>query len=67
MPVSRKVIEQIQKAGARVAQMKRTPREMDNSLSDKHKQDDYITDESQDSQSNGEANLDEMKDLNIGS
>ncbi len=39
---------------------------MDNNLSDQHEQDDYNTDESQDSQSNGEASPDKMEDLNIG-
>ncbi len=46
--------------------MKKTPRRMDNGLSDQYKQDDYDTDESQDNQSNGDADPDEMEDLNIG-
>lgn len=49
MPTSRKIIEQRQKAVARVAQMKKTPKKMDNSLSAKYKHDDYDTNESQDS------------------
>ncbi len=39
---------------------------MDNGSLDQHEQDDYDTNESQDSQSNGEANPNEMDDLNIG-
>ncbi len=39
---------------------------MDNGSSDQHEHDDYDTHESQDSQSNGEADSDEMEDLNIG-
>lgn len=38
---------------------------MDSSLSDKHKHNDYNINESQDSQFDSEANLDEIKDLNI--
>ncbi len=66
MLASKKAIEQRQEAGARAAQMKKTLKRMDNGLLDQHEQDDYDTDESQDSQSNGEANPDEMEDLNIG-
>ncbi len=66
MPASRKAIEQKQEAGARVARMKKTQKRMDNDLSDQHEQDYYDTDESQDSHSHGEADPDEMEDLNIG-
>ncbi len=66
MPALRKAIEQRQEVGARAARMKKTPRRMDNGSLDQYKQDDYDTDESQDSQSNGEADPDEMEDLNIG-
>ena len=66
MPVLRKIIEQRQKAGARAALMKKTSRRMDGNLLDQHEHDDYNTDKSQDSQSNGEANPDKMEDLNIG-
>ncbi len=59
-------MEQRQEAGARAARMKKTSRRMDNGSLDQHEQDDYDTDESQDSQSNGEADPDEMEDLNIG-
>ncbi len=45
--------------------MKKTPRRIDNGLSGQHDEDDYDTNESQDSQSNGEANPDEIEDLNI--
>ena len=44
----------------------KAPRKMDCGSSDQYKHDDHDTNKSQDSQSNGEANLDEMKDLNIG-
>ena len=44
----------------------KVPRSMDSSLSDQHEHDDHDIDESQNSQSNGEANPDEMEDLNIG-
>ncbi len=66
MPTSRKAIEQRQEAGARAARMKKTQKRIDNGSSDQHEQDDYDTDESQNSQSNGEADPDEMEDLNIG-
>ncbi len=66
IPASRKAMDQKQEAGARVARVKKTPRRMDNDSSDQHEQDYYDTDESQDSQSHGEANPDEMEDLNIG-
>ncbi len=66
MPTSRKAMEQRQEAGARVARMKKTPRRMDNSSSGQYEQDNYDTYESQNSQSNGEADLDEIEDLNIG-
>ena len=65
MPASRKTMEQRQAAGARAAQMKKTPRRKNSGSSDQHKHDDYDTNESQDSQSNGEADPDEMEDLNI--
>ncbi len=66
MPASRKVMEQRQEAGARAAQMKKTPRRMDNGSSDQHEQDDYNTDELQESQSNVETDPDKIEDLNIG-
>ena len=65
MPASRKAMEQRQAAGARAAQMKKTPRRRNSGSSDQHEHDDYDTDESQDSQSNGEADPDKMEDLNI--
>ncbi len=46
MPVSRKAMEQRQEARARTAQMKKTPRRIDNGSLDQHKQDNYDTDES---------------------
>ncbi len=64
--MSRKTMKQKQAAEVRAARMKKTPRRMDNGLLDQHEQDDYDTDESQDCQSNREADLDEMEDLNIG-
>ncbi len=39
---------------------------MDKSLLNQHKQNNHNTDKSQESQFNGEANPDEIKDLNIG-
>ncbi len=66
MPVSRKAMEQRQESGTTVAQMKKTLRRMDNGSSNQHEQDDYNIDESQNSQSNGEADPDNMEDLNIG-
>ncbi len=39
---------------------------MNNGSLDQYEQDDYDTDESQDSQSNGQTDPDEMEDLNIG-
>ena len=65
MPALRKTIKQKQAAEARVAQIKKTSRKRNSSLLDQHKHDDYNTNKSQDSQSNGEANPDEMEDLNI--
>lgn len=59
-------IEQRQTAGARAAEMKKRPRGIDSGLLDEHEHDDYDTDEWQDRQSNGEADSDEIKDLNIG-
>ncbi len=49
-----------------MAQLKKAPRRIDNGLSDQNEMDDLDTVELQDSQSNGEANSDEMEDLNIG-
>ena len=46
--------------------MKKTVRKIDINLLDQYKQDDYDTDESQDRKSNGDVNLAEMEDLNIG-
>lgn len=65
IPASIKVIKQRQEAGIRVARMKKTPKRIDNGLSDQHKQDNYKTDESEDSQSNGVTHLDKIEDLNI--
>ena len=45
--------------------MKKTSRRRNIGLLDQYKYNDYDTNKSQDSQSNGEANLDEMKDLNF--
>ncbi len=66
MPASRKTIEQRQEAGTRATRMKKTSKKMDNGLSDQYEQDDYDTDELQNSQSNDEANPNEMENLNIG-
>ena len=60
-------MEQRQEAGAKVAQMKKASRKIDGSLLGQHEYDDYNINESQDSQSNGEVDLDKMKDLNFGS
>lgn len=46
--------------------MKKSPR-INSGLSDQYKYDDYDTYESKNSQSNGKANPNEMKNLNIGS
>lgn len=64
--MSKKLIEQKQEAGARVAQIKKVIKRIDSNLLDKYKHYDYFTDKSQDSQSNGKANLEEIEDLNIG-
>ena len=59
-------MKQRQKAGARATQIK-APRNMDNGLLDQHKLNDYNTNKLKDSQFNGEADLDKIEDLNIGS
>ena len=64
MLASKKTIEQRQEAEIRAMQMKR-PRKIDNDSLDPHRHNYHDTNESQDSQSNGEVNLDEIKDLNI--
>lgn len=46
--------------------MKKAPRRIDNGLVDQYEPDDYDTDQSRDIQSNGEADPDEIDDLNIG-
>lgn len=46
--------------------MKKTLRKKNSSLLDKHKYNDYNINESQDSQSNGEADSDKMNNLIIG-
>lgn len=43
----------------------KTPRKMDSNLLNQCKYDDYNTDESQDSQSNGKANSSQIKNSNI--
>lgn len=63
--VSRKVIEQKQKAKVRVTQIKKTPRMMDNGLSDQHKHYYYDVNKSQNSQSYAEVDPNEINDLNI--
>ena len=65
MLASRKAMEQKQEAGARAAQRKKESKRIDSSSWDQHKHDDYDTNELEDSQSDGEANPDEMEDLNI--
>ena len=65
MPASRKAIEQRQETGARAAQRKKAPRRINSGSWDQHEHDDYDTNESEDSQSDGETDPDEMKDLNI--
>ncbi len=59
-------MEQRQEARARAARMKKTLRRRDNGLTYQHEKDDYDTNELQDSQSNSEADPNEMEDLNIG-
>ncbi len=49
MPISKKPMEQRQKAKARIAQIKNAPKRINNSLSDQLKYNDYDTNESQDS------------------
>ena len=66
MPALRKAMEQREAAEARTAQMKKTPKKKNSGSLDQHKHDDYNINESQDSGSNGEANPDEIEDLNIG-
>ena len=65
MPMSKKTIEQRYAAGAKVTQMKKTLKRRDSSLSNQHKHDNYDTNKSQNSQSNGEADPDKIEDLNI--
>ena len=65
MPALKEAMEQRQKAGARATRMN-VPRKMDSGLSDQYEHDDHDINESQNSQSNGKANPDEMKNLNIG-
>ncbi len=67
MSASIKVLEQKQKTVAKVAQMKKALKRIDSGSLDQHKYNDYNTNKSQDSQSNDEANLSEIEDLNIGS
>ena len=64
MPVSKKAIEQRQEGRARAAQMK-APRRMDSDISNQHEYNDQDTIESQNSQSNSEADPDKMEDINI--
>ena len=66
MPALKKVMEQRQAAGAKAAQVKKTPKKRNSSLSDQYKHDNYNTNKSQNSQSNDEADPNEMEDLNIG-
>ncbi len=49
----------------RVVGIKKAPKKRDSGSSNINKHDDYDIDESQDSQSNVEANPDEIEDLNI--
>ena len=66
MPALKKAMEQRQAAGAKVAQKEKTPKRRKCSLSDQNKDDDYNTDESQDSRFNFKADPNKIKDLNIG-
>lgn len=45
--------------------MKTVPKKINSDSLDKHENDNNVTDESQDKQSDGEANLNKTKDLNI--
>ena len=65
MPASKKVMKQRQEAGAKAVQRKKAPTRIDSGLWDQHEHDDYDTNELEDSQSDSEADLDEMEDLNI--
>ena len=64
MLASKKVMKQKQEIGARVAQIKAL-RKIDSGLPDQYKHDNYNTNKSQNSQSNGETDLDKIEDLNI--
>ena len=58
-------MEQRQETGARAAQRKKALRKIDSGLWDQHEHDDYDTNESEDSLSDGEVDPNEMEDLNI--
>ena len=64
---SKNAIEQRQAAGAKMVQRKKTARKTNSGLSDYHKHDEHNTNESQNSQSHGETDLNEMDGLNISS
>lgn len=66
MSVSIKVMEQKQKAETKTAQMKKASSRIFGGLLELYKHDNYDIDEEQFSQSNDEANLDEIENLNIG-
>ena len=61
----KKVIKQRKKARAKIAQIK-VPRKIDNGSLDHYKHDNQHNNESQDSQSNVETNLNDIENLNIG-
>lgn len=63
---SRKTIKQRRVAGAKIVQIKKTSRKKNNGLSNQHKYNNYITNKSHNSQSNDEANPDDMEKINIG-
>ncbi len=63
----KKQIEQRPESGTRVTQMKKVSKKIVSGSSDQHKHDDYNIDQSQNSQSNSEADPDKIEDLNIGS
>ena len=65
MLVSRKVMEQKQETGAKALQRKKAPKRINSRFWDQYENDDYDTNESNDTQSNGKANSNDIGNLNI--
>lgn len=65
MLASRNAIKQRQEAGAKAVERKKAQKKIDIDLWYWHEHDDYNTNEWEDNQFDGEANLDKMENLNI--